>query len=113
MQSSFTRVFLFMLAGPILWAVHFLFVYAVNGVACARPPLHGGWLDVPLSSWIIIAASLLTLAAMALAYLCLRTRTPRLGDAQFVPWLAGALSLLSALAVVWETLPVLLAPGCA
>jgi hypothetical protein len=112
MQRSFPRPFLLMLAGPIIWAGHYLFIYAVNGVACARPALHAAWAGVPVSSWIIIAASVAALVAMGLIYLRLRTRMPQLADPGFLPWLAGALSLLSAVAVVWETIPALLVPAC-
>lgn len=112
MQSSFSRVFLVMLAGPIIWAVHFLFIYAVNGVACARPAMHDTWAGLSVSSWIIVAASLLALCAMALIYLRHHARMPQLAHPGFLSWLAGGLNLLSAVAVVWETMPVLLVPAC-
>lgn len=113
MQSRFSRTFLSMLAGPIIWAAHYLSIYTVNGIACARPALHGTWAGIPVSSWITIAASLLALVAMALVYLRQRTRMPPMENPGFLPWLAGALSLLSGVAVVWETIPVLLLPACA
>ncbi len=113
MQSSFSRTFLSMLAGPIIWAAHFLFIYTVNGIACARPAMYAAWLGLPVSSWIIVGASLLALVAMALIYLRQRTRMPHMESPKFLPWLAGALSLLSAVAVIWETVPVLLLSACA
>ncbi|HWL29123.1 MAG TPA: hypothetical protein VNQ97_09475, partial [Burkholderiaceae bacterium] len=67
---------------------------------------------VPASVWIIVAASVAALAAMGLIYVHLRTRMPTLADARFLPRLAGALSLLSAVAVVWETIPMLFLPAC-
>lgn len=112
MQSSFSRVFLFMLAGPIIWAAHFLFIYVVNGIACARPALYSTWAGFPVSSWIIVAASLLALGGMVVIYLRARPGMPRRGDPRFLPWLAGTLSLLSAVAVIWETMPVLMMPAC-
>lgn len=112
MQSRYSHAFLVVLAGPIIWAVHFLFIYAVNGVACARPASYDMWAGFPVSSWIIVAASLLALCAMALIYGRRHTRLPQLGHPGFLSWLAGALSLLSALAVIWETIPVLLVPAC-
>ena len=102
-----------MLAGPIIWAMHFLFIYSVNGIACARPALHGAWLGVPVSAWIIVVASVLALAAMTLIFFRLRTRVCTAGATPgFLPWVAGTLSLLSGLAVVWETMPVMLLPSC-
>ena len=112
MQSRFPRAFLFMLAGPIIWAGHYVFIYSVNGVACARPALQAAWAGVPVSSWVIVAAGVAALVAMGLVYLSLRTRMPHLQDAGFLPWLAGALILLSGVAVIWETIPVLLVPAC-
>lgn len=112
MQSPFARVFLFMLSGPIIWAGHFLFIYVVNGVACARPPLRSAWLGVPLSSWMIVAASSAALVAMALVYLSQRERLPHTESPVFILRLAGMLSLLSAMAVGWQTVPVLLVTPC-
>jgi hypothetical protein len=112
MRSRFPRPFLLMLAGPLIWALHYLFIYSVHGVMCARPGIHTAWVGVPASAWIIVAAGLVALAAMGVIYARLRDRMPPLADASFMPWLAGALSLLSAVAVVWETVPVLLVPAC-
>ena len=112
MQKRFSRAFLFMLASPIIWAAHFMFIYGVNGVACARPALHTIWAGMPVSSWIIVAASVLALAAMALIYWRQRRDMLRTGEPGFLAWLAGMLSVLLAVAVVWETMPVLLVPAC-
>jgi hypothetical protein len=112
MQRRFSRALLFMLASPIIWAAHFVFIYAVNGVACARPALHGVWAGIPVSGWIIVAASVLALVAMALVYWRQRTDMLRTGEPGFLAWLARMLSLLLAVAVVWETMPVLLVPAC-
>jgi hypothetical protein len=112
MHGSFPRAFLFMLAGPLIWAVHYLTVYSVHGIACARPAWHATWAGVPASQWLIVAASAVALLAMALIHVRFRRRMPPLADARFLPWLAGALSLLSAVAVVWETIPVLWLPAC-
>ena len=112
MHNSFSRSLLFMLAAPLIWAAHFLFIYSVNGIACARPALMHAWAGIPISSWIILGASLLALAAMAAIYVRGRTQTPATNDPGFLPWVAGMLALLSAVAVIWETMPVLLLPAC-
>ena len=112
MESRFSRAILFMLAGPLIWAVHFLFIYAVNGVNCARPALQISWAGLPLSSWIIVVASMAALTAMVLIHLRHRANRPPGGRPEFRLWLAGALSLLSAVAIVWETLPVLMMRHC-
>lgn len=112
MAGGFFRGFLSTLAGPLVWAGHFLFVYGLNGVICARPALQSHWLGLPWSSWVICGASLLALAVMAVLYRRLRGRLPTVGDPRFLPGLARALTLLSALAVIWETVPVVMLPAC-
>lgn len=111
-QNSFSRTFLFVFAGPIIWAAHFAFIYSTHGIICARPALRDVWAGAPGFSWIIVAASLVALAAMSLIYLRLHARMPHIGNPGFLPWLAGALSLLSAVAIIWETMPVLWTPVC-
>ena len=112
MNSSFPVAFLTVLAGPLIWAVHFLLIYTVNGVVCARPGMQGHWLGIPLSSWAIIGIGVMALAAMASIYVRRRHGVPPAGAPSFLPWLAGTLSLLSAVAIVWETLPVLFFTPC-
>lgn len=112
MAVGFLRSFFATLAGPLVWAGHFLFVYGFNGVICARPALQSHWLGLPWSSWVICGASTLALAAMALLHYRLCGRLPAVGEPRFLPNLARALTLLSALAVVWETVPVVMLPAC-
>jgi len=111
MSGSFARSFLPVLAGPLIWALHFVFIYAVHGVLCARPALQGP-LYATLYFWVLVAASALALVAMAAIYLRLRAALRTSSTSAFLLWLAGALSLLSALAIVWETIPVLWLPIC-
>lgn len=113
MHSPLLRAFVPLLAGPLVWAAHFLFIYAFNGVLCARPGLGGSWLGIALPSWGIGIAGMLALAAIGRLYLRLGVRPSASGNRRFLRSVAGALSLLSAVAVIWQTLPVLLVPGCA
>lgn len=112
MQYVFARILLFVLAGPMIWAGHFLAIYALHGVACARSPLHGSWAGMPLLTSIMLGVGLVALALMALIYLRLRKRMPRTENPAFLPWLAGMLSVLSAVAIIWETIPVLMLETC-
>lgn len=112
MAMSSTRATLAMLAAPTLWFVHFLAVYIINALGCARGQWQTPWLGLPASSWTIVAVSVLTLAAIALVWYRAWTRGHHEGSGGFLLWLTGALSLLSGLAVVWETIPVLMVPAC-
>ncbi|GAB3551628.1 hypothetical protein GCM10027343_36130 [Noviherbaspirillum agri] len=113
MSASFTRVFLLMLSGPLIWAGHFLFIYIFNGIFCARPTLRAEWMGLSISAWMISAATLLCLAAIGAIQLRMRTNLPSAGDPRFVPVVSCMLALLSVLAIAWETLPVFLVPPCA
>lgn len=112
MKTRFSVELLYLLAGPLIWLVHFLFIYIVNAVACARSALTGQWLGLPASSWIIVAGSAAALAGMALAASRQQARVRAQGAPSFHAWLAAALCGLSAVAVVWETLPVFLMAAC-
>jgi len=105
-------VFLPLLAGPLAWAAHFVIIYAANGVFCARPALHRLWVDDGLAAGVMIAAALLAVGAIALVYWRQWRRWPRAGNAGFLRWVAGALGLLASIAIVWQTLPVVLVPAC-
>jgi len=112
MHNPLLRAFAPLLAGPLVWAGHFLFVYALNGVRCARPGMEEYWLGIAVASWAIGLAGVLALAAIGWFHRHLRARLPASGDARFLRSVAGGLSLLSAVAVIWQTLPVLLVPAC-
>ncbi|WP_313620227.1 hypothetical protein [Achromobacter sp.] len=112
MRAPFGIELLFLIAGPGIWLVHFLFIYTVNAIACARPGLTGPWLGLPASSWVIVAGGVLALGGMAMAAWRQHERVRASGALPFRAWLTAALCALSALAVVWETLPVFLMPSC-
>ncbi|MBV7486861.1 hypothetical protein [Bordetella sp. BOR01] len=112
MHTPRISLFVPLLAGPLVWAVHFVFIYAANGVFCARPALYGLWVDAALSVWAMGAAAVLAIAAIALIYWRQQARWPQTDEPGFFRWVAGALSLLAVIAIIWQTLPVLLVPAC-
>lgn len=115
--TAFGRNPLLLIAGPMIWMVHFLGIYIVNAIACARPDsalaMHAS--GMPVSSWVILAGSAAALLAMGLT-IRIAIRSARHEDApdaaRFRVWLTGALCVLSALAVIWQTVPIFLVAAC-
>lgn len=100
---------------PLVWAAHFLAIYAFTALACARKSATG-WYGVDAVPWFVGAATLVA-AALLLAMISIAVRDLRRGASPLQPsafthWLSAALAGLALLAVVWETLPVLLIPLC-
>ncbi|WP_334190384.1 hypothetical protein [Noviherbaspirillum sp.] len=121
--SHFTRTFLLIFSGPIIWAAHFVAIYGFTGVACARGSHHAEWLGIGAVPWFIGISGLLALAAIATigALATRKGKRASQSDASGVPAEGHAfigsmtimLGLLAAIAIVWESLPVLLVPICA
>ncbi len=101
--------------GPLVWAAHFLAIYAFTALACARN-VAAGWFGVGIVIWFIGAATLVA-AAVLLLTIGIAVRDGRRSASSpepspFVHWLTAAIAGLVLLAVLWETLPVLLVPVC-
>lgn len=91
---------LWVAAGVIVWAAHFLAIYGFTGVACA----HGyGW-EVP---WV---AGIATVGAAALVAPILRRGWRR--RAEFEHALSAGLAAFALLAILFEGLAVLLVTPC-
>ncbi|OZI49584.1 hypothetical protein [Bordetella genomosp. 4] len=114
MRTRFWVELLFLIAGPVIWLVHYLFIYIVNALHCARPQSWLGtvWMALPISSWVILCASALALSAMTWAAIRQHQRIAAYGLPKFHAKLTIALCLLSGLAVVWQTLPVFMVSEC-
>ena len=107
---AFTHDFLLLFAGPLVWAVHFVAVYGLHGIACARPAAAAA-LGPAGIAWALAG---LGLASLLLLALWLR-RAPRSETAEsrsFVRWTSLALGALAALAIAWETLALVFVAGC-
>jgi len=100
---------------PLIWAAHFLAIYAFTALACARKGT-GGWFDLASVPWFIGGATLLAaailLVTIAVAIRAGRRDTSSTGASTFVHWLTAAIAALVLLAVVWETLPLIWVPVC-
>lgn len=110
--AAFSRTFLRMLCGPLVWGAHFAFIYGFSGLACARPAWLAGWLGGNLVAWVVGGATLAALAAI-LALLAKTGLTGKPHDCPaFIRWLTVALGAAAILAIVWQTVPALLLPPC-
>ena len=116
MPATFTPTLLYMLGGLIIWGARFLAAYSFTGIACAR-----GWADsgtdvfVPLTIGVASLIAVLGCSALvANAMLRLRTgpAAARGENARFVHVVAALVAAFAIVAIVWETLPVLLVPVC-
>lgn len=110
--STFTHDILLLFAGPIVWVVHFIGIYALTGIVCARPGSAARWLGLGWESWAIVAASLAATAVLVACFF-LRSRSEDAHNRAFLHWTATALAALAVLAIAWETLSVFLVPACA
>jgi hypothetical protein len=111
-SPTFTRVTLLTCSGPLVWALHFVFIYGLAGVVCARPQVDWHWLGIDATAWGIGAAGAVALAVIAVVSVRARPRKGMVGQAYFIAYTTVLLGLLSALAVVYETLTIWLVPSC-
>jgi hypothetical protein len=128
---AFERDSLFsLIAGPLVWSVHFLSIYVFTALACARGFFHDEVLGIRL---VPLVGSLLSLVAIALIVdaLWLSWRRwrgdladdqpppapSRDGDAmasrrQFMAYAGLLLSGVALIATIWQTLPVFFFASC-
>ncbi|OGB21206.1 MAG: hypothetical protein A3I66_02425 [Burkholderiales bacterium RIFCSPLOWO2_02_FULL_57_36] len=102
-----------MFSGPLIWAVHFVAIYGFIGIVCARPAMNLVWLGIGIATWGVIGAGFAAIAAIAAVYLRIKPRDAAPDNRSFIRWMSLTLSLLSAIAVVWETMAIFLVPACA
>lgn len=111
--TPFTHNFLLLFSGPIVWAVHFVAIYGFTGILCARQTAtQQDWLNAGIATWVITAAGVIAIAVMAALYLWVKPRDAVQDNQIFIRWTSVTLGLLSAVAIVWETLAVFLVPAC-
>lgn len=109
--SNFTHDFLLLFAGPLVWAVHFLAIYGLTGIVCARRGSAGSWQGLAWESWAVVGLGV-GAAALLAACLLARPRSELPDNRRFLRWAAVALAGLALLAIAWETLAVFLVPSC-
>ena len=110
MSPSFLPVLFSVLAGAVIWAVHFTVIYGLTSVACARG------LDarvVPLT--VVVATGVAALAAGAVMVRALRPVAPAGNEApaDFIRWITAAVAGLALAAILLEAVTVAFVPACA
>jgi hypothetical protein len=103
--TDFAAATLRMFSGVLIWAAHFLVIYATTGIVCAKRSSNA-----ELVPWVIGIATVIAFAAVLGV---MRSNLRRSANDRFIHWMAIALAGLALIAIVWEAIPVLLVPICA
>ena len=95
-------------SGLIIWAAHFLIVYASESLVCTR----GG--GAPMHATIVVTVSIVALILLSgiTVYSWRDASTARAPNSAFMDRLAAALALLGMLAVLWAALPAVFISAC-
>lgn len=114
---GFVATLAYLTGGLIVWAVRFLAMYGLTGLYCARPdwPQRIAGIGVlPLALVLMSVAALAVNGAIG-RHAIGRLRAPvSAGSAngRFVHATAAAVALLGTVAILWETLPLMMIPVC-
>lgn len=114
---SFPRIFAGMMGVFLVWAAHFMLVYGMNGLACARGFDAMRVLGFPLVPFTVAAATLLAmLLAVWILMRALLGRGPAPGASEdprrFIRLFTAGAAGLSVVAMLWVGLPALQVPAC-
>lgn len=97
---SFVAATLRMSAGIVVWALHFAAIYGFTALACAR----GMPAAVP---WVIGGATAVAGVACVVIFASALGRREELES-----WVSMGVAAMALVAIVWETLPVLVIAPC-
>jgi hypothetical protein len=104
-----------MLSGLLIWGSHFLFIYIFTALACARRFYDLDWLGIGIVPWAIALAAVAALGGILSilrpAWRNIRRR-PEYATPVFIDWMTVAFGGLGLIAIVLESLPVMLVPIC-
>lgn len=114
---GFVATIFYLFGGLVIWTARFLAAYGFTGLYCARPD----WPDeVAGIGLLTLVVGLLSLAALGgataiLAHAASRLRSRRgegSENGRFVHAVAAAVATLGIVAILWESLPLLMIPVC-
>jgi hypothetical protein len=107
------------ISAMMVWAVHFLVVYGAQATACVRLGSGRSLFGMPFVPAMVLGLTALALLVVAVIGLRAWWRLDSglsgqegQNQPQFTVWMTLAIALLSALAIVWEAVPVLMLPPC-
>jgi hypothetical protein len=112
------QVFL-MLGGLIAWAMQFTVLYGATSTLCGRGWAGATLLGIGLVPFVILAATLVTLAFATTLLIVLLRDTPQAPDHAasatdgFLNRVGVMISGLSLVAILWNGIPALILPACA
>lgn len=107
----------------VVWALHFVVVYSLQGLACARALWREPVAGLEMMTWVLWALTALALAVIALlgtnalrAWRSARAQTDGRSETtrlRFFTALSALVAVIAAIGVVFTALPVALLPTCA
>jgi hypothetical protein len=118
--GSATATIVYMLLGPILWALHFTFVYGAHTLRCTAAvvgtpvPVGGGALAAAIVAVTVAVVALLVGTVLRPEAAARALGVDRAGDrARFAARTMVVLAVLSALGIAWAGAAPLLLESCA
>jgi hypothetical protein len=118
-DRSFVAVLLTMLAGALIWAIHFTIIYGFTSLACARSLAEVEVLGMDVVRLtVLVATGVAVLAVLVVVgrFLPSPDRRPSEGNRasiwQFVRWLTAAVAGLALVFIVMEGMTAALVPPC-
>lgn len=107
--ERFTSTTLWMGAGVIVWALHFLALYGITAVVCATGSDDARWLGLGIVPWTVAVSTLVGVGLVA--WVGVRAWR-RHSHERLAPWLTATLCALAAFAMLLEAIPVAIVPVC-
>lgn len=107
--ERFSSTTLWMGTGVLVWAVHFLSLYGVTAVVCARRLDGARWLGLGIVPWTVALATLIGVGTVAWVGVTAWRRHPR---ERLAPWMTAMLCAVAAFAMLLEAIPVAIVPTC-
>lgn len=111
-----------LVAAPmVVWALHLLVVYSLEGLACARGWPLGRFAGMSWFNWLLVGVTVPALVAVAwMMWRGWRDARDPAGPAgssmarrqRLLAWVAMALAAVSVVAIVFATVPVFMLPPC-